>query len=59
MAASEETKKIPDLYLSNQTRFDLNKYKWNINRHDTMEKRCFLIYKLIYKLSHLYIKCIN
>ena len=48
----------PDLYYSNQTRFE--KYKWNINRHYAIEQ-CVasFLYKLIYKLSCLCIKCIN
>ena len=36
------------------------KYKWNINLHCTIEKRlAFLICKVIYKLSCLYINCIS
>ena len=51
----EKKKEIPDLYFPNQTRFLKSIYGILRNR-----ETCFsLIYKLIYKLSYLYIKRLN
>ena len=54
-----QTKKIPDLYFSNQTPFDLIVQKEYKSLLSNRKACCFLIFKLRYKRSCLHIKCMN